>query len=200
MPIEAVLFDVGETLIDETQVWQSVADACGVPRLTFMAVLGGVIGRGEPHQRVFEMLAIEPPRSDRPFSRVDLYPDALSCLGRLRAAGYRVGVAGNQAPQRQRELEALVEPVDLVATSGGLGVEKPAIEFFLRLAGLIGVAVDRCAYVGDRVDNDVEPALTAGMTAVFILRGPWAHLQREPLPAAAIAIESLDELPSRLQT
>jgi len=26
--IEAVIFDIGETLIDETTIWQSVADAC----------------------------------------------------------------------------------------------------------------------------------------------------------------------------
>jgi len=58
----------------------------------------------------------------------------------------------------------------------------------------------RCAYVGDRIDNDIEPALAAGMTAAFILRGPWAYLQRERLPATAIAIAGLDELPTRLQS
>ena len=198
--IEAVIFDVGETLIDETSIWQSVADDCGVPRLTFMGVLGGVIARGEPHWRVFDLLAVQPPKLERPFARDDLYPDALPCLARLRAAGYRVGVAGNQGVQRQPELEALVEPVDLVATSGLLGIEKPKVAFFHRVAELLGVAPDRCAYVGDRIDNDVEPALAAGMTGIFILRGPWAYLQRERLPARAIPIAALDELPTRLQS
>jgi len=198
--IEAVIFDIGETLIDETTIWQSVADACGVPRLTFMGVLGGVIARGEPHWRVFDLLAVQPPKLERPFARDDLYPDALPCLARLRAAGYRVGVAGNQGVQRQHELEALVEAVDLVATSGLLGIEKPAVAFFRKVAELLGVDAAHCAYVGDRIDNDIEPALTAGMTAVFILRGPWAYLQRERLPAAAIAIAGLDELPTRLQS
>ena len=50
--------------------------------------------------------------------------------------------------------------------------------------------------MGDRVDNDVLPALEAGMAAVHIRRGPWGHLH-EP-PAAAIRIRSLDELPAVL--
>jgi len=66
-----------------------------------MSKIGGVIARGEPHWRVFDLLAVRPPEAERPFTRDDLYPDALPCLARLRAAGYRVGVAGNQAAQRQ---------------------------------------------------------------------------------------------------
>jgi FMN phosphatase YigB (HAD superfamily) len=52
------------------------------------------------------------------------------------------------------------------------------------------------AYVGDRADNDVGPAIAAGMVGVHIRRGPWGHLQ-EP-PAGAIRITSLDELPGAL--
>ncbi len=52
------------------------------------------------------------------------------------------------------------------------------------------------AYVGDRADNDVGPAIAAGMVGVHIRRGPWGHLQ-EP-PPGAIRITSLDELPAVL--
>ena len=54
----------------------------------------------------------------------------------------------------------------------------------------------KIAYVGDRVDNDVGPAIAAGMAGVHIRRGPWGHLQ-EP-PPEAIRIRSLDELPKAL--
>jgi FMN phosphatase YigB (HAD superfamily) len=46
------------------------------------------------------------------------------------------------------------------------------------------------------VDNDVEPALAAGMVAVHVRRGPWGILH-EP-PAGALRIRSLDELPAVL--
>ena len=58
---------------------------------------------------------------------------------------------------------------------------------------LAGAPADKIAYVGDRVDTDVAPALAAGMVAVHVRRGPWGHLQQPP--EAAIRIRSLDELP-----
>ena len=54
--ITTVVFDVGETLVDETRHWGEWADWMGVPRLTFFAVLGAVIDRGLPHRQVFELL------------------------------------------------------------------------------------------------------------------------------------------------
>ncbi len=38
--MKAVVFDVGETLVDETRYWDEWADWLGVPRFTFFAVLG----------------------------------------------------------------------------------------------------------------------------------------------------------------
>jgi len=75
-------------------------------------------------------------------------------------------------------------------------VWKPAPEFFERVVDLAGVPAERIAYVGDRVDNDVTPAIAAGMTGVHIRRGPWGYLQGPP--AEAIRISSLDELPQVL--
>jgi FMN phosphatase YigB (HAD superfamily) len=30
--------------------------------------------------------------------------------------------------------------------------------------------------VGDRLDNDIRPALAAGMVAVFLRRDPWGYI------------------------
>lgn len=51
-----MVFDVGETLIDETRHWTVLADAVGVPRLTFFAVFGSLIERGEDHRRIWSEL------------------------------------------------------------------------------------------------------------------------------------------------
>ncbi len=91
--------------------------------------------------------------------------------------------------------------LDIVSSSESLGCEKPSTEFFIRLAALAGVRPEEAAYVGDRIDNDVTPALDAGMIAVFLRRGPWAQLQAES-PAAARAharIDSLSQLPEALE-
>lgn len=191
MAVKAVVFDVGETLIDETGMWERAADAAGLPRFTLMGVLGGLAARGEHHTEVWSMLRVEHPATT--WDPADFYPDALPCLERLRSRDLLVGAAGNVPLGSE---EPLREHVDLVGSSGLWGVEKPSPEFFHRLAAETGVEAGEIAYVGDRVDNDVEPALAAGMVAVHIRRGPWGLLH-EP-PPSAIRIDSLDELPQVL--
>jgi FMN phosphatase YigB (HAD superfamily) len=191
MAVEAVVFDIGETLVDETGMWTRVAEAGGVTPFTLMAGLGATIALGRPHGDVWGMLGIEHPAGT--WLMDDWYPDARPCLDRLRAAGYRVCACGNTPAFVEQELAPLV---DAVASSESLGVWKPAPEFFDRVVELAGVPAEKIAYVGDRVDNDVAPAIAAGMAGVHIRRGPWGHLQ-EP-PADAIRIRSLDELPAAL--
>ena len=127
----------------------------------------------------------------------DLYPDALGCLERVRAAGMFVGIAGNQNAALEEWARSAVLPVDVVTGSASLGVRKPDAAFFERLVDLAGVAAGQVAYVGDRADNDARPALEAGLVAIHLRRGPWGRLQRTP--DGAIAIESLVELPDALR-
>ena len=56
------------------------------------------------------------------------------------------------------------------------GGEKPSADFFNRIIAECGCAPGEIAYVGDRLDNDIRPALAAGMVAVFVRRGPWGYI------------------------
>jgi FMN phosphatase YigB (HAD superfamily) len=212
MTIRAVVFDVGETLVDETEAWGDWADWLNVPRLTFFAALGGVIARGGDHREVFDLvrpgidLAAEAEArrlaGRRPMvSLDDLYPDAVDCLRELSAAGYRLGIAGNQPAETEEVLRSLDVPLDLVASSERWGVAKPDLAFFDRIVAELRLPPAEIAYVGDRVDNDIEPAVEAGMVAIFIRRGPWAVLQarRDSPPVAAATVDSLAELPAVLR-
>jgi HAD superfamily hydrolase (TIGR01509 family) len=185
--VKAVVFDVGETLVDETRMWEAAADVAGVPRFTLMGVLGGLAARGERHSRVWELLGVAQPASS--WDAGDFYPDALPCLEELRSRGLLVGAVGN-TPAATEEL--LREHVELIGSSERWKIEKPAPEFFERIAAEAALAPEEIAYVGDRLDNDVEPALAAGMVAVHIRRGPWGYLH-EP-PARAIQIRGLGEI------
>ena len=209
--IQAVFFDIGETLIDETRQWGMWADWLDVTRLTFFAALGALIERGEHHRRVFEIVrpGIDLAREraaraaaglDEWIEPGDFYPDALPCLRELRARGYLIGLAGNQPIAAEAQLRSLGLPADIVASSAGWGVEKPAPEFFARIAAAACVPASSIAYVGDRLDNDVLPAAAAGMVAVLVRRGPWGHLHAtQPAAAlAAIRLDTLAELPAAL--
>jgi HAD superfamily hydrolase (TIGR01509 family) len=189
--LKAVVFDVGETLVDETRMWEQAADAARVPRFTLMGVLGGLAARREDHSRVWSILGVERPAST--WTEADFYADALPCVARLRSRGLLVGAVGNTPVETE---ELLRSHVDFAASSGRWGVAKPAPEFFRRVVAAAGCEPVEIAYVGDRVDNDVEPALDAGMVAVHVRRGPWGHLH--DAPRAAISIGSLAELPDAL--
>jgi HAD superfamily hydrolase (TIGR01509 family) len=191
MAVEAVVFDVGETLVDETNMWIRVAEEGGVTPFTLMAGLGATIALERQHSDVWELLGID--HAPGAWTMDDWYPDARPCLERLRAAGYRVCACGNTPAFVEEELRPLV---DVAASSEGLGVWKPESAFFERVSELAGAPPEKIAYVGDRVDNDVLPALAAGMVAVHIRRGPWGYLQQPP--PNAIRITSLDELPDVL--
>jgi hypothetical protein len=54
--VRAVVFDVGETLVDETDSWGDWADWLGITRLTMFATLGSVIARGGDHREVFDLV------------------------------------------------------------------------------------------------------------------------------------------------
>jgi FMN phosphatase YigB (HAD superfamily) len=189
--VRVVVFDVGETLVDETNMWTRVAEAGGVTPFTLMAGLGATIALGRHHDDVWGLLGIEHPAGS--WTLDDWYPDALPCIARLHAAGYRVCASGNTPSFVEEDLRGYV---DAVGSSETWGVHKPDPAFFTRVVELAGVEAGMIAYVGDRADNDVGPAIAAGMVGVHIRRGPWGHLQ-EP-PDGAIRITSLDELPGAL--
>jgi len=189
--IRAVVFDVGEVIVDETREYGTWADWLGVPRHTFSAVFGAVIAAGRDYREVFQEfrpgfnLSVERevraaagvPES---FNENDLYADALSCMSQLQVAGLVVGVAGNQTDRAESILRGLGLPADWIGTSASWGVEKPSPEFFHRAVSEAGVDAAEVLYVGDRLDNDIRPALQSGLQAALLRRGPWGKLLSDP--------------------
>lgn len=203
-----VCLDVGETLIDETRIWSLWADELGVPRLTFLAALGAVIARGGEHRDVFPIFGVDDWEGRLPaieaayggFTSSDLYADALRAIAGLRGAGHEVAVVANQPASRSAELRSIGIDVEVMAMSESLGVAKPQPAFFERCLEMMGSpAPGSVAYVGDRVDNDVMPAIRAGMRAVWLRRGPWGVIQELPKDVRpALTVSSLDELVERI--
>jgi FMN phosphatase YigB (HAD superfamily) len=212
MALRAVVFDVGETLYSEERAWAAWSTWLGVRPWTLAAALGATIERRGDHRTAFEVLRpgfdLELEQTaragagvpDDPTALYDLYPDAGPCLARLRAAGLRVGVAANQPAGVASLLEELLEPGELAGISQVWGLSKPDPRFFERIAAELDVAPAEIAYVGDRVDNDVVPALATGMVPVHLRRGPWGIIQSGWPEAlhARVRADSLDAVADRL--
>jgi HAD superfamily hydrolase (TIGR01549 family) len=207
--IKAVVFDVGETLVDETREYGTWADWLGVPRHTFSSVFGAAIALGQDYREAFQYfrpgfsLDIERARraeggQPETFGESDLYPDARPAMEALRAMGVWVGVAGNQTSRAGGILRKLDLPADLIATSDEWNASKPDAAFFRALLGAVPWAAGEIIYVGDRLDNDLKPAKAAGMRTAFIRRGPWGYILEDhpDLPETADwRMTSLTELP-----
>ncbi|AKU14759.1 HAD family hydrolase [Luteipulveratus mongoliensis] len=210
--IRAVVFDVGECLVDETREYGTWADWLGVPRHTFAAVFGAVIAQGRDYRETFQVFQpgfdltrerVKRAEAGQPewFGEDDLYADVRASLSRLRADGLWVGIAGNQTVRAGGLLRGLELPTDMVATSDDWGASKPDTAFFDHVVEAAPAAAGEILYVGDRLDNDIRPAAATGLLTALIRRGPWGTIQQDDPAADAIPtmrIDSLVELPQRV--
>lgn len=212
MPVCAVVFDVGETIMSDTTFWGLWADWVQVPRHTLSALVGAVTALGMDNVEALKLVKpdfdLVEERAKREaaghgeqISEADLYPDARPALQTLREQGLWVGIAGNQTRRAGELLAALKLPVDAIATSGEWGVAKPDAQFFARVAEWAPAETGEIVYVGDHRDNDIVPARAFGLRTAHVRRGPLGYLQAHDPNLKAAAdwqVDSLLELPRLL--
>lgn len=212
MPVRAVVFDVGETIMSDTTFWGLWADWVQVPRHTLSGLVGAVTALGMDNVEALKLVRpgfdLVEERAKREASghgeqitEADLYPDTRAALQALREQGLWVGIAGNQTERAGELLAALGLPVDAIATSGEWGVAKPDLKFFAQVAAWASAQPGEIVYVGDHRDNDIIPAKQYGLRTAHIRRGTLGYLQADDPALRAAAdwqIESLLELPDLL--
>lgn len=198
--IRCVVFDVGETLVDETRIWTTRAQRLGLTPFTLCGVLGALIATGRDHHDLWDVLGVDRPVVEVDPGHGDLYPDAVECVAAVRQAGLAVSVAGNQPAVIRQVLAAAGLQADFVASSAAWGVAKPDPAFFVRLIAQAHVPAGSILYVGDRLDNDVLPARAVGMRTAFVRRGPWGHIHalKDEAALADLRVDSLQELATLL--
>lgn len=122
------------------------------------------------------------------------YPDVLDAVRLLRERGFTLVAAtnGNAALMRTPVFGLLHHTF----TAEEAGVSKPHPRFFELALERAGAEASRSIVVGDRLDNDVEPAVAAGMPAVLLDR--FDQIDGVPVPASAV-VRSLAEFPALLE-
>lgn len=212
MPVRAVVFDVGETIMSDTTFWGLWADWVQVPRHTLSGLVGAVTALGMDNAEALKLVKpgfdLVEERAKREASghgeqitEADLYPDTRPALQALRERGLWVGIAGNQTERAGELLAALALPADAIATSGEWGVAKPDVKFFARVAAWAPAEPGEIVYVGDHRDNDIIPAKQYGLRTAHIRRGTLGYLQADDPALKAAAdwqVTSLLELPDLL--
>lgn len=99
-----------------------------------------------------------------------LYPGAVDILERLRNAGVRLGIISNWDDTLPNVLERLgiADFFEVCVVSCEVGYEKPHARIFEIAAERLPVNGYQPWYVGDRIDKDVQGALSVGWRPILV--------------------------------
>jgi putative hydrolase of the HAD superfamily len=217
--IEAVLFDLDDTLFDQrcwlAGAWRAVTiagTAGGLEGSAFHAALVHVAAEGSAKGAIIDRALarvgaasadvaplVEAFKAHRP-PRLPLYPGVRQTLERLRP-GVALGLVTDGDPGIQRsKVDALgiADAFDVVVLSDelGRGRRKPHPAPFLAALNALGVDAGRAAFVGDRPETDIAGGNGVGLRTVRVRTGEYALLPDQPPPwrSAADVVEAVRTL------
>jgi pyrophosphatase PpaX len=197
--VEGVLFDLDGTLIDTVELILASA------RHATEAVLGAALpddvlrhnigiplrvqmGEYAPGH-VDELLAAYREHNDRVHDDlIREYPGTEGALAELRDAGYRMGIVTSKSrlvAERGIDFFGLGGFFEAVVGFEDTTIHKPQGEPVLEGARRLGVAVDRCVYVGDS-PHDMAAGKAARAITVAAMWGPFPDRVLGPGPEYAI--------------
>lgn len=127
------------------------------------------------------------------------YPGAPGLLRRLRAAGFKLFlVTDGYGPTQRHKVEALgLGPCfDQMVFTGDFAerLHKPSPFPFQLACGRLGLAPDRCVYVGDNPACDFQGPKSLGMLTIGVATGPFAGMVAAPEQAPHLRVDALEEL------
>ena len=176
MSAKWIFFDVGSTLVDETEAYNHRArEMIENTDITFSVfddkrielAKQGLDGNSEAIKYFGLKKTPWHSEDEMPFE------DAFDTLAKLKERGYKLGIIANQSAGTAQRLEnwGLLKYFDIVVASAELGIAKPDRLIFKKAIDLAGCQLQNTVMVGDRLDNDIIPAKAFGMRTVWIRKG-----------------------------
>ncbi len=135
-----------------------------------------------------------------------MYPDAAPVVKELKKRGYRVGLISNTVSPTMlpAELKAvdILDDFEVVIMSAEVRIKKPNPEIFRIGCEKAEIAPEKCVYIGDQPNRDVEGPRKSGFAGVILLKTEAydpedkGHL-RQPDAVVDTLTELLDIFPCR---
>ena len=178
--INWLFFDVGSTLIDETECYNHrIRDAIEGTDITFEQFNDKRIFfakqnlKGDIEALKFFGLTKTPWHTEDEKT----YEETEHVIKILYDKGYNIGIIANQSLGTEKRLEnwGLLKYIKLVVASAEEGVAKPDKEIFLRALSRAECQPENAVMIGDRIDNDIEPANKLGMKTIWVKQGFSAY-------------------------
>lgn len=128
-----------------------------------------------------------------------LFPETRTMIAELRAAGLKLGILTNGAPDIQRdkiEGAAIGHLFDVIVVSAELAIGKPDPRIFQMAMERLGASAEQTVMVGDSLERDIVGARAAGLRSVWVDLG---HTPDRKGIEPDATIHTLDELPDVLR-
>ena len=176
MDIKWIFFDIGSTLVDETEAYNHRAkDMLCQSDVTFSMFDKKRIEFAKQgydgNSQAIKFFGL----SKTPWHCEDEVPfcDAIPTLQVLKDRNYNLGIIANQVDGAKQRLQNwdILKFFDVVVTSAEIGVAKPNKIIFEKAVELAQASWAQCVMVGDRLDNDIIPAKCLNMKTVWIRQG-----------------------------
>ncbi|MCR5283320.1 MAG: HAD family hydrolase [Lachnospiraceae bacterium] len=181
MEIKWLFFDLGATLVDESDVYKSRCDyvirQSGVDPVEFMNRVCEVAKTSAtPIITAAKAYDVVLPKWDNSLEK--LYEGAAGVLGGLYGR-YKLGIIANQTLGTQERIDhwGIGKYFDVVVASAEAGCAKPDPKIFSMALEKAGCSAAEAVMIGDRLDNDIVPAKKLGMKTIWV-RQAYAIYQR----------------------
>ncbi len=177
--IKWLFFDLGSTLIDESECIRfrlsELAKQENAPsenilekRMNEYAAMNHI-----PYKETAEEFNLQTIKW--PSDMEKIYKDTIYVLKKL-SKKYRLGIIANQSSGTKKRLikYGIIDYFDIIISSSEAGVSKPNPQIFTLALSKAACSPQEAYMIGDRLDNDIEPAAELGMKTIWVKQGLYA--------------------------
>jgi putative hydrolase of the HAD superfamily len=169
----------------------------GIYRTTeerFRAVLE-LVGKRESDDQLTQLAHME---HELLRTSANVFPETLSVLSDLARCGYKLALLSNCSPSVSYAIndKKLLPYFDVVKLSYEHGFLKPETEAYEAVLNELSVKPERCIFIGDGMNNELEGAASVGMKTVRIARDSKETKRDVPYSVRELTglFEVLDEI------
>ena len=175
MDVKWIFFDLGATLVDESDVCASRCDFAArqlnIKPEDFLKKVYEEAGKGPtPIRTAAKTCGVVLPEWDNSLEK--LYDTTYGVLSGLYGK-YKLGIIANQSPGTQERIDnwGIGKFFNVVMASAEAGCAKPDPGIFTAALQKAGCEPGEAVMIGDRLDNDIIPAKKLGMKTIWVRQG-----------------------------
>lgn len=176
MKIKYIFFDMGSTLIDESEsddlrIFETLKQQNAPSESEFRCVMKEQYRMNrDGYKQALARFGLRKALWDCTKER--LYPNCIAVLDDL-ASNYKLGIIANQIAGAEKRLKqyGIGQYFDIIISSAEVGFAKPDKRIFLAALNQVDCSPSECVMIGDRLENDISPAAALGMHTVWIKQG-----------------------------